>query len=850
MTQHAVLKKAVLKEQTENATMQAAMKEKEQEVRKSLQDLDLLTFHNQRLTKRIESLQTLATAKQGGSWLMGGGSVKKELEQSQATLEAVTIDLESKIEENEKLHQQLYEINALYPRHVTELKGKIQTLEDQNAELKLDVERAGVANEDTITMIRKEKQDMEKELDVIRNVLAGQLEDEKTANQSLLENIDRLEKDIERLSKVEAELDDLQKEHAKIKGELGTLTWVASEFTQLQESYSALERGKIQVEKAHAQLQQQMAALKQTEEQLRATLQREQEGSRTLNERNQRLLKDLEAVRGEAWSREQSQTNDIERLETELTKVLKEREELSKQFEELKTAEAIAKEGESQKKAELIKDLSGKESSLQATEAHVKELEALKEMLERDLKGTRASLAATKTELEEALKATERAPETTEIVSLELSKSESRKAETEKDTDKDPGEITGADEEGHVTDEDGSAKVPLSKKAKKKKKKAAADAAAAVTAAAVVVTSVVTKDNDTKESSRTITEIPNKSQDNSEAAAAAVKAGEERIRELELARKEVEESLRKEVETLRRQKEEAEKQIFSTADQLKAAQASLEAIKDEKASLSSSLEMHVDMTLQLQQEIEELKAEQEKRQRVHSNTNGAIRKASPAPSPTPAKGDHSPHRAATPVPTSIPTPVAATTTTAAVEAQTDAVSVQDESTQVEHVEAVDKGVQSNKVEVADESTQADLEAIKVSTDTAVDNPSTEKVATKSEKPSRRSVVVDDSGNLTAASSNQANREYLIKKHYETKIQNITEQLQVSDGQYARLHREFGMLKELLMETVDHKSQLQSQLDQLQRKNEDLAERLASAQEDNRQQADAMTNFMASLNDGR
>lgn len=37
----------------------------------------------------------------------------------------------------EKLHQQLYEINALYPRHVTELQGKIQALEKQNQELQV-----------------------------------------------------------------------------------------------------------------------------------------------------------------------------------------------------------------------------------------------------------------------------------------------------------------------------------------------------------------------------------------------------------------------------------------------------------------------------------------------------------------------------------------------------------------------------------------------------------------------------------------------------------------------------------------------------------------------------------------
>jgi predicted translin family RNA/ssDNA-binding protein len=37
----------------------------------------------------------------------------------------------------ENLHQQLYEINALYPRHVTELQGKIQALEKQNQELQV-----------------------------------------------------------------------------------------------------------------------------------------------------------------------------------------------------------------------------------------------------------------------------------------------------------------------------------------------------------------------------------------------------------------------------------------------------------------------------------------------------------------------------------------------------------------------------------------------------------------------------------------------------------------------------------------------------------------------------------------
>lgn len=37
----------------------------------------------------------------------------------------------------------------------------------------VDVQRAGVANEDTIAMIRKEKESVEKELGMIRDALAG-----------------------------------------------------------------------------------------------------------------------------------------------------------------------------------------------------------------------------------------------------------------------------------------------------------------------------------------------------------------------------------------------------------------------------------------------------------------------------------------------------------------------------------------------------------------------------------------------------------------------------------------------------------------------------------------------------
>ncbi|KAG0221501.1 hypothetical protein BGX31_009792 [Mortierella sp. GBA43] len=398
--QHAVLKKAVLKEQTENATIQAALKEKEQEVRKSLQELDLLSFHNQRLTKRIENLQNQAAAKPGGSWLMGGTSVKKELEKSQSTLEAATIDLQAKIEENEKLHQQLYEINALYPRHVTELQGKIQALEKQNQELQVDVERVGVANEDTINLIRKEKEAVEKELHTTRDALAGQLKDERRVTQSLQNQVQELQQEYDRLSKVERELYSLQSEHSKLEGELETFKWISSELSQLQTSYSALERDKGQVEKAHAQLTQQYGELKQAEEKLRGALMQEQERHRVIQEHHSGLSKQLEATRGEASERERGFHVQIQQLEGELSRAHKEQEQLKVQYEELKAAEQSAKEGESRTKTDLAKELTIMKSDLERAESTIKEMENVKATLEKDLLETKKSLEETSSSLE------------------------------------------------------------------------------------------------------------------------------------------------------------------------------------------------------------------------------------------------------------------------------------------------------------------------------------------------------------------------------------------------------------------------------------------------------------------
>ncbi|GES77362.1 protein phosphatase 1 regulatory subunit 21 isoform X1 [Rhizophagus clarus] len=167
--QHSVLKKAVRKEQVTNASLQEECKTKEQELRTSLQQLDLLNFHNERLTKRIQSLQDSGNAKLSTGWLLG--STKKEIEKLKASLEARSIDLTRKIEENEKLHKELYEVNSLYTQHVNVLQSNISELEKKKEELQLELTRSYMASEEALSTMRLEKREVEVKLEETKRQL-------------------------------------------------------------------------------------------------------------------------------------------------------------------------------------------------------------------------------------------------------------------------------------------------------------------------------------------------------------------------------------------------------------------------------------------------------------------------------------------------------------------------------------------------------------------------------------------------------------------------------------------------------------------------------------------------------
>ncbi|CAG8637777.1 3992_t:CDS:2, partial [Dentiscutata heterogama] len=142
---------------------------KEQELRSSLQQLDLLTFHNQRLTKRIESLQETSSAKSSPGWLIG--SAKKELERTKVLLETTSEKLTKEIDENEILHKELYEAKSLYSQHSNVLETKISELERKAEELQIELTRSHLASEDALSTLRQEKRELDNELEQTKTEL-------------------------------------------------------------------------------------------------------------------------------------------------------------------------------------------------------------------------------------------------------------------------------------------------------------------------------------------------------------------------------------------------------------------------------------------------------------------------------------------------------------------------------------------------------------------------------------------------------------------------------------------------------------------------------------------------------
>ncbi|XP_013786719.1 protein phosphatase 1 regulatory subunit 21-like [Limulus polyphemus] len=124
--QATVLKKAVGEEQTKNLEVKEQLKAKEQAIRKLEQEIECLNFRNLQLTKRVAVLQKdldvkVEKPKQKKPAFPGGAHTVLDAE------------LQNRIEENERLHQQVYSAELEHKKQIEELSRYLQEARDELA---------------------------------------------------------------------------------------------------------------------------------------------------------------------------------------------------------------------------------------------------------------------------------------------------------------------------------------------------------------------------------------------------------------------------------------------------------------------------------------------------------------------------------------------------------------------------------------------------------------------------------------------------------------------------------------------------------------------------------------------
>ncbi|KAG1474040.1 hypothetical protein G6F56_000595 [Rhizopus delemar] len=193
--QHTILKKAVIKalqEQASNVALQGDMKKKEKELRKLQEQLDLLSFHNERLTKRIQAVQD--SEQKGSYFSLLGGSAKKELEKNTQALDAANSDLERKILENEQLHDELTEKQSEFTASINVLLKQIQDLEDRVDELEAENMSLQSSTQEVNTMETKDI-DLSKEEEQLLRQKTEELKSDLSKKTRLLEEQEKKSKE-------------------------------------------------------------------------------------------------------------------------------------------------------------------------------------------------------------------------------------------------------------------------------------------------------------------------------------------------------------------------------------------------------------------------------------------------------------------------------------------------------------------------------------------------------------------------------------------------------------------------------------------------------------------------------
>uniref|UniRef100_A0A673CTV5 Protein phosphatase 1 regulatory subunit 21 n=1 Tax=Sphaeramia orbicularis TaxID=375764 RepID=A0A673CTV5_9TELE len=158
--QNQVLKKAVVDEQANSASLKEQLKQKDQSLRKQEQEMDSLSFRNQQLAKRVELLQEelAASEAKGRKGKSKGDSPSQHGLQTQSVFDE---DLQKKIEENERLHIQFYEADEQHRRQEAELRTRLTELEKDSEQHQAVVDGLTTKYMETIERLQSDKARLE-----------------------------------------------------------------------------------------------------------------------------------------------------------------------------------------------------------------------------------------------------------------------------------------------------------------------------------------------------------------------------------------------------------------------------------------------------------------------------------------------------------------------------------------------------------------------------------------------------------------------------------------------------------------------------------------------------------------
>ncbi|XP_061546090.1 protein phosphatase 1 regulatory subunit 21 [Phycodurus eques] len=158
--QNQVLKKAVVDEQANSASLKEQLKQRDQSLRKQDQEMDSLSFRNQQLAKRVELLQEelAASEAKGKKGKNKGDSPSHHVVRTQSVFDE---DLQKKIEENERLHIQFYEADEQHKRQEAEMRVRLEELERDSQHHQAVVEGLTTKYTETIERLQSDKARLE-----------------------------------------------------------------------------------------------------------------------------------------------------------------------------------------------------------------------------------------------------------------------------------------------------------------------------------------------------------------------------------------------------------------------------------------------------------------------------------------------------------------------------------------------------------------------------------------------------------------------------------------------------------------------------------------------------------------